>query len=111
MYCVVRIGTMTECCRMREFAMSIDGAAVAAQQTFGVVDPATGQVFADAPACTRRQLGDATAGAAPPAHQTLGGLAPAAGQVFAAAQESTRRQLGDAMAAAAAARDWGQDDQ
>src|ERR1700744_4860203 len=64
MYCVVRIGTMTECCRMREFAMSIDGAAVAAQQTFGVVDPATGQVFADAPECTRRQLGDAMAAAA-----------------------------------------------
>jgi acyl-CoA reductase-like NAD-dependent aldehyde dehydrogenase len=49
---------------MREFAMSIDGAAVAAQQTFGVIDPATGQVFADAPECTRQQLGDAMAAAA-----------------------------------------------
>src|SRR6202012_1760340 len=68
MYCVVRIGTMTECCRMREFAMSIDGAAVAAQQTFGVIDPATGEVFADAPECTRQQLDDAmAAGAAAPA--------------------------------------------
>jgi acyl-CoA reductase-like NAD-dependent aldehyde dehydrogenase len=48
---------------MREFAMSIGGAAVAAKQTFGVVDPATGEVFADAPACSREQLDDAMAAA------------------------------------------------
>jgi acyl-CoA reductase-like NAD-dependent aldehyde dehydrogenase len=49
---------------MREFAMSIDGTAVAAQQTFGVIDPATGEAFADAPECTREQLDDAMAAAA-----------------------------------------------
>ncbi|HXP55030.1 MAG TPA: aldehyde dehydrogenase family protein [Streptosporangiaceae bacterium] len=49
---------------MREFAMSIDGAAVAAQPAFGVIDPSTGEVFADAPECTREQLDDAMAAAA-----------------------------------------------
>jgi acyl-CoA reductase-like NAD-dependent aldehyde dehydrogenase len=64
MYGVVRIGMMTECCRMREFAMSIGGAGVAAEQTFGVVDPSTGEVFAEAPECTRAQLDEAVAAAA-----------------------------------------------
>ena len=49
---------------MREFAMSTDGAAVAAQQTFGAIDPSTGEVFADAPECARQQLDEAMAAAA-----------------------------------------------
>jgi acyl-CoA reductase-like NAD-dependent aldehyde dehydrogenase len=39
--------------------MSIGGAAAAAEEKLGVVDPATGAVFAEAPACTREQLGQA----------------------------------------------------
>jgi acyl-CoA reductase-like NAD-dependent aldehyde dehydrogenase len=48
---------------MREFAMSIGGAAVAAKEKRGVVDPATAEVFAEAPACTREQLDQAMAAA------------------------------------------------
>ncbi|MDT7711219.1 MAG: hypothetical protein QOG20_6826 [Pseudonocardiales bacterium] len=44
---------------MGEAAMTIDGKTVAAPQRFGVVDPATGEVFAQAPDCSREQLGDA----------------------------------------------------
>jgi acyl-CoA reductase-like NAD-dependent aldehyde dehydrogenase len=36
--------------------MTIDGQAVPAEQTFGVINPATGEVFAQAPECTREQL-------------------------------------------------------
>jgi|tagenome__1003787_1003787.scaffolds.fasta_scaffold20989882_9 acyl-CoA reductase-like NAD-dependent aldehyde dehydrogenase len=39
--------------------MTIDGRVAAAGSTFGVVDPATGEVFADAPECSRDQLGAA----------------------------------------------------
>ena len=41
---------------MSEFFMSIDGQAVAAKETFGVVNPASGEVFEQAPECTRDQL-------------------------------------------------------
>jgi acyl-CoA reductase-like NAD-dependent aldehyde dehydrogenase len=49
---------------MSEFAMSIGGAAVAARQTFGVTDPSTAEVFADAPDCTRDELDSAMVAAA-----------------------------------------------
>jgi acyl-CoA reductase-like NAD-dependent aldehyde dehydrogenase len=39
-----------------DYAMTIDGQAVPAEQTFGVINPATGEVFAQAPECTREQL-------------------------------------------------------
>jgi acyl-CoA reductase-like NAD-dependent aldehyde dehydrogenase len=48
---------------MREYAMSIGGAAAAAKEQRGVVDPATGEVFAQAPACSREQLDQAMAAA------------------------------------------------
>ena len=38
------------------FEMTIDGSAVASEGTFGVVNPATGEVFAEAPDCTKEQL-------------------------------------------------------
>ncbi|HEY7881376.1 MAG TPA: aldehyde dehydrogenase family protein [Streptosporangiaceae bacterium] len=41
---------------MGDYAMTIDGQAVPAEQTFGVINPATGEVFAQAPECTREQL-------------------------------------------------------
>ena len=41
---------------MTDFTMTIDGKAETAQRSFGVVNPATGEVFASAPDCTREQL-------------------------------------------------------
>jgi acyl-CoA reductase-like NAD-dependent aldehyde dehydrogenase len=48
---------------MREFVMSIGGAAAVAQEKHGVVDPAAGEVFAQAPVCSREQLDQAMAAA------------------------------------------------
>jgi acyl-CoA reductase-like NAD-dependent aldehyde dehydrogenase len=39
-----------------EFSMTIDGGAVPTTDSFGVVNPATAEVFAQAPECTRAQL-------------------------------------------------------
>ncbi len=41
---------------MSEFVMTIAGEAAPTEATFGVVNPATGEVFAKAPECTRAQL-------------------------------------------------------
>lgn len=41
---------------MSDFTMTIDGQSVPGDATFGVVNPATGQVFAQAPECSRAQL-------------------------------------------------------
>lgn len=41
---------------MSEFSMTIDGKAVAGESRFGVVDPATGAVFTEAPDCSKPQL-------------------------------------------------------
>src|SRR5262245_52363394 len=41
---------------MSEFTMTIDGKAVAGTSRFGVINPATGEVFAEAPECSRAQL-------------------------------------------------------
>jgi acyl-CoA reductase-like NAD-dependent aldehyde dehydrogenase len=41
---------------MRDFTLTIDGKAVAADASFGVVNPATEEVFAQAPECSRAQL-------------------------------------------------------
>ena len=41
---------------MGDYVMTIDGQAVPAEQSFGVINPATGEVFAQAPECTREQL-------------------------------------------------------
>ena len=49
--------------------MTIDGAAAAAEATFGVINPATGDVFDQAPECTRQQL-DAAMQAAATAFRT-----------------------------------------
>ena len=49
---------------MAEFQMTIDGKAVAAPQSFGVIDPSQGKVFAQAPECSRAQLDAAMESAA-----------------------------------------------
>ena len=41
---------------MSDFVMTIAGEAVPTEDTFGVRNPATGEVFAQAPECTRQQL-------------------------------------------------------
>jgi acyl-CoA reductase-like NAD-dependent aldehyde dehydrogenase len=41
---------------MREFTMTIDGSAAETIGTIGVVNPATGSVFAEAPDCSRAQM-------------------------------------------------------
>ncbi|MCN0152006.1 aldehyde dehydrogenase family protein [Salinispora arenicola] len=45
--------------QMGELGMTIDGSSMWGRQTFGVVDPATGAVFAHAPVCTVEQLDQA----------------------------------------------------
>ena len=44
--------------------MTINGAPAAAEATFGVINPATGDVFDQAPECTREQLDAAMQAAA-----------------------------------------------
>jgi acyl-CoA reductase-like NAD-dependent aldehyde dehydrogenase len=41
---------------MEEFYLTIDGKAVTTNKTFGVINPATEEVFAQAPDCSRKQL-------------------------------------------------------
>ncbi len=41
---------------MSDFVMSIGGSTADAEATFGVINPATGEVFAQAPECSRSQL-------------------------------------------------------
>jgi acyl-CoA reductase-like NAD-dependent aldehyde dehydrogenase len=41
---------------MSDFTMTIGGEAVATEETFGVRNPATAEVFAQAPECSRAQL-------------------------------------------------------
>ena len=38
---------------MSDFTMTIGGNSIAGELSFGVINPATGQVFAQAPACSR----------------------------------------------------------
>ena len=49
---------------MADFAMTIDGVPVGGGDSFGVVNPASGRVFAQAPACTPAQVDRAMAAAA-----------------------------------------------
>jgi acyl-CoA reductase-like NAD-dependent aldehyde dehydrogenase len=44
---------------MTEFSMTINGSSVPTSETFGVINPATGAVFDQAPACSREQLDQA----------------------------------------------------
>jgi acyl-CoA reductase-like NAD-dependent aldehyde dehydrogenase len=46
---------------MSDFTLTIDGKAVAGAGHFGVINPATGEVFAEAPDASRAQLDDAMA--------------------------------------------------
>lgn len=49
---------------MAEYTMTIDGKAVKGKSTAGVINPATGQVFAQVPECTKEQLDEAMSAAA-----------------------------------------------
>ncbi len=49
---------------MGSHAMTIGGAEAPTKQTFPVINPATGEPFAEAPECTRAQLDEAFASAA-----------------------------------------------
>ena len=49
---------------MAEYSMTIGGEAAATEATFAVLDPATGEVFAEAPECSRVQLDAAMESAA-----------------------------------------------
>jgi acyl-CoA reductase-like NAD-dependent aldehyde dehydrogenase len=49
---------------MAEYSMTIGGEAAATEATFAVLDPATGEVFAEAPECSRVQLAAAMESAA-----------------------------------------------
>ncbi|WP_432825560.1 aldehyde dehydrogenase family protein [Dactylosporangium sp. CA-092794] len=42
--------------QMSQYTLTVDGKAVGTDSTFGVVNPATGEVFEQAPQCTREQL-------------------------------------------------------
>ena len=46
-----------------KFTMTINGKAVAGTETFGVENPATGEVFAQAPDCSKAELDAAVAAA------------------------------------------------
>jgi len=48
---------------MSRYTLSIDGQQQAAAETFGVINPATEEVFAEAPACSPQQLDAAVAAA------------------------------------------------
>jgi len=41
---------------MSDFTMTIEGKSIPGESSFGVINPATGQVFAQAPECSRAQL-------------------------------------------------------
>jgi acyl-CoA reductase-like NAD-dependent aldehyde dehydrogenase len=79
---------------MREFTMTIDGKAVAGEGRFGVVNPATGEVFAEAPACSRAQL-DAAMDAAARAFATWRRDEPRRRQALLACAEAIKAKLGE----------------
>ena len=61
--------------------MTIDGASAVAETTFGVINPAIGDVFDQAPECTRQQLdaamqGEGHEGTALRGGDEVDGLAP-----------------------------------
>ena len=49
---------------MANFSMTIDGAAVTGTKTVGVINPATGQTFAEVPDCSKEELEQAMTAAA-----------------------------------------------
>jgi len=77
---------------MTVFAMTVDGAAVPTAETFGVVNPATGEVFEQAPRCSREQL-DAAFDSAQKAYRDW--------RSDEAARRAALHKVGDALFAAA----------
>lgn len=58
-----RIGRLSAVSRVAEYMMSIGGHAVAVSGSFSVVNPATAEIFAQAPDCTQEQLDQAMSAA------------------------------------------------
>lgn len=79
---------------MRSFTMTIDGKAQGGGESFGVVNPATGQVFAQAPACGRVQL-DAAMEAASAAFARWRHDEPRRRQALLACAEAIKASLGE----------------
>ena len=77
---------------MSDFVMTIGGDSVPAVDSFGVVNPANGEVFAHAPACTRDQL-DAAFDSAAKAYRDW--------KVDEAARRDTLRRMADVLFASA----------
>ena len=79
---------------MSDFTMTIDGNSIAGELSFGVINPATGQVFAQAPACSRAQL-DAAMDAASRAFRPWKRDASARRAALVACADAIKARLGE----------------
>jgi len=79
---------------MSDFTMTIAGNSVPAGSTFGVINPATGQVFAQAPECSRAQL-DAAMESASRAFRPWSRDLPARRKALLACAEALKARLGE----------------
>ena len=79
---------------MNDFTMTIDGRSVPGEGRFGVVNPATGEIFAQAPACSRAQL-DAAMDAATRAFADWRGDLERRRQGLAACAEAVKKHLAE----------------
>lgn len=79
---------------MSDFTMTIDGKSIAADTTFGVINPATGKVFAQAPECSRAQL-DAAMQAASRAFRPWSRDLPARRKALLACAAAVQARLGE----------------
>ena len=79
---------------MSDFTMTIDGNSIAGDTTFGVINPASGQVFAQAPECSRAQL-DAAMDAASRAYKNWKRDLPARRAALLACAEAVKARLSE----------------
>jgi acyl-CoA reductase-like NAD-dependent aldehyde dehydrogenase len=79
---------------MSDFTMTIDGNSIAGDTSFGVINPASGQVFAQAPECSRAQL-DAAMSAASRAYPTWRRDLPARRAALLACAEAVKARLSE----------------
>jgi acyl-CoA reductase-like NAD-dependent aldehyde dehydrogenase len=79
---------------MSDFTMTIDGKSVAGDDSFGVINPATGQVFARAPECNRAQL-DAAMDAASRAFRPWSRDIAARRKALVACADAVKARLGE----------------
>lgn len=79
---------------MSDFTMTIDGNSIAGDTSFGVINPASGQVFAQAPECSRAQL-DAAMNAASRAYSSWRRDLPARRAALLACGEAVKARLSE----------------